>query len=170
MATCSESVSLRVARAGVIGLASIGLSLATSAFISPSSVQATAGSVRHASFNDARWGDAVADRLALDSRGRNSPAADPGSLYTVAKAIGARAVWQQRDSANRQITGQGVTVALLDSGAAPVSGLDAPGKLSHGPDLSIEANGVLTDQDTYGHGIAPACVVEGGMPHRARRR
>ena len=143
-----------------MSLASLGLSLAASTFISQS-VPAIAGSVQHASFNDARWGDGVADRVALDSRGRNNPAADPGSLYTVEKAIGARSVWQQRDSANRQITGQGVTVALLDSGAEPVSGLDAAGKLSYGPDLSIEANGVLIDADTYGHGTHLAGIIAG---------
>ena len=159
MATFSGSASVRVARAGVVSLASLGLSLAASTFISQSSVQATA--VRHASFNDARWGDSLADRVALDGRGRNSAEADPGSLYTVERAIGARAVWQQRDSANRQITGQGVTVALLDSGAEPVTGLNGAGKLSYGPDLSIEANGVLIDQDTYGHGTHLAGIIAG---------
>ncbi|MDQ1738786.1 MAG: serine protease AprX [Pseudonocardiales bacterium] len=157
----SDSASLRAARAGVIGLASLGLSLAASTFISPSSLQAPAGSVRHTSFNDAQWGDSLADLLALDSLGRNRAEVDSGSLYTVGKAIGARAVWQQRDSANRPITGQGVTVALLDSGTAAVSGLDAPGKLSYGPDLSIEGNGVLTDQDTYGHGTHLAGIIAG---------
>ena len=160
MATCSESVSLRAARAGVVGLASIGLSLAATTFITQSPVQASA-SVRGASFNDARWGDSVADKVALDVLGRNDANSDPGSLYTVEKAIGARAVWRQRDSANRQITGQGVTVALLDSGAAPVSGLDGEGKLSFGPDLSIESNGVLIDQDTYGHGTHLAGIIAG---------
>jgi len=161
MATYSEAVTLRVARAGVIGLASLGMSLAASAFVSPTLGQAGPGSVQHASFNDARWGDTLADALALNFRGLNNPESDPGSLYTVERAIGARTVWQQRDSANRQITGKGVTVALLDSGTATVSGLDAPGKLSYGPDLSIESNGVLTDQDTYGHGTHLAGIIAG---------
>ncbi|MDQ1745330.1 MAG: serine protease AprX [Pseudonocardiales bacterium] len=161
MATYSRAVSLRVARTGVIGLASLGLSLAASTFVSPALVQAGPGTVRHASFNDARWGDDLADALALTSLGHNNAEADPGSLYTVERAIGARTVWQQRDSANRQITGKGVTVALLDSGTAVVSGLDAPGKLSYGPDLSIESNGVLTDQDTYGHGTHLAGIIAG---------
>ncbi|HST48645.1 S8 family serine peptidase [Jatrophihabitans sp.] len=161
MATGTTSAGLRAACAGVAGLASLGLSLAASTFVSPSSLQAAPGTVRHASFNDARWGDALADTLALDLLGHNDAAADAGSLYTVERAIGARSVWQQRDSASRQITGKGVTVALLDSGTAPVSGLDAPGKLAFGPDLSIEANGVLTDRDTFGHGTHLAGIIAG---------
>jgi serine protease AprX len=161
MATFSEVMNLRAARASVVGLASIGLSLTAAVYISPSSVQASAGTVQHASFDDARWGDSASDKAALNQRGRNAADADPGSLYTVENAIGARSVWRQRDSANRQITGQGVTVALLDSGADPVSGLDGDGKLSYGPDLSIESNGVLIDQDTYGHGTHMAGIIAG---------
>lgn len=161
MATYSEAVSLRVARASVIGLASLGMSLAASAFVSPTLVQARPAPVQRASFNDARWGDSLADSLAQNFRGQNTADSDPGSLYTIERAIGARSVWAQRDSANRQITGKGVTVALLDSGTAVVRGLDAPGKLSYGPDLSIESNGVLTDQDTYGHGTHLAGIIAG---------
>jgi len=112
-------------------------------------------------FAGAGWGDPVADLLALTSSGRNDPSADPGSLYTIERSIGARSVWAQKDSLNRQITGQGVTVALLDSGTAGVAGLNGTGKLTYGPDLSIESNGVLTDQDTYGHGTHLAGIIAG---------
>jgi serine protease AprX len=113
------------------------------------------------SLSSSLWGDLSDDLAALDGQDQNNPTADPGSLYTIENAIGARSVWKQQDSTGRQITGQGVTVALLDSGTAPVAGLTAPGKLTYGPDLSIESNGVLTDQDTYGHGTHLAGIIAG---------
>jgi serine protease AprX len=111
------------------------------------------------SFNSAKWGDPLADLLSSGNNGKYTAKKDPGSLYTVENAIGARDVWLQTDAQNRQITGQGVTVALLDSGTAAVAGLAGPNKLTYGPDLSIESNGVLTDQDTYGHGTHLAGII-----------
>jgi serine protease AprX len=107
------------------------------------------------------WGDTSADNVATGADGTNNPAADPGSLYNIEKAIGARTVWSTRDSSGRPVTGQGVAVALLDSGTAQVPGLDSAGKVTYGPDLSIEANGVLTDRDTFGHGTHLAGIIAG---------
>jgi serine protease AprX len=107
------------------------------------------------------WGDPTADRVSKDASGLYQPKQDPGSLFTVDKAIGARKLWGEQDSSGRALTGQGVTVALLDSGVAPVAGLDGAGKVSYGPDLSIEGNGVLTQQDTYGHGTFMAGIIAG---------
>ncbi|MCW2541120.1 MAG: aprX [Frankiales bacterium] len=109
--------------------------------------------------DDSHWGDASADKAAKGSDGKNHPDVDPGSLYTIENAIGARNVWMAKDSSGRQITGQGVGVALLDSGTAPVDGLNGAGKLTYGPDLSIESNGSLTDQDTFGHGTHLAGII-----------
>ncbi|MGI8666170.1 MAG: S8 family serine peptidase [Jatrophihabitans sp.] len=122
---------------------------------------AAADPAPHAALSSSLWGDLSDDLAALDGHGHNSASADPGSLYTIENAIGARSVWRQQDASGQQITGQGVTVALLDSGTAQVAGLDAPGKLSYGPDLSVESNGVLTDQDTYGHGTHLAGIIAG---------
>ena len=36
-------------------------------------------------------------------------------------------------------TGKGVDVALIDTGVSPVAGLDGPGKVINGPDLSLES-------------------------------
>jgi len=163
MATTSnwrDGTSRRMAGVGLVGIASIGISLALCPVAGGFSARhAAAAAQPRSSFDDASWGDLKADRTAADLQGHNRPGADPGSLYTLERAIGARKVWQQRDSTNRQITGQGVTVALLDSGTAQVSGLDGAGKLSFGPDLSIESNGALSDLDTYGHGTHLAGII-----------
>jgi len=126
-----------------------------------SALASNAHRVHPAGFADGKWGDAAADGVAKDAYGRNAAERDPGSLYTVEKAIGARSVWHKKDSDGRQITGQGVTVALLDSGIAQVPGLDAPGKVTYGPDLSIEGNGALTQQDSFGHGTHLAGIIAG---------
>jgi serine protease AprX len=108
-----------------------------------------------------KWGDPTADLLAKDANGTYQPRKDPGSLFTVDKAIGARSLWANVDSSGRALTGQGVGVALLDSGVNQVAGLDGAGKVTFGPDLSIEGNGVLTQQDTFGHGTFMAGIIAG---------
>ena len=112
-------------------------------------------------FSGGKWGDPTADTVSKDSYGKNQAAQDPGSLYTVEKAIGARGLWAKKDKSGRQLTGQGVSVAVLDSGVAAVAGLGGAGKVTYGPDLSIEANGVLTQQDSFGHGTFMAGIIAG---------
>jgi len=112
-------------------------------------------------FDGGKWGDPVADAVSKDSYGKNQAAKDPGSLYTVEKAIGARGLWGKKDKSGLNLTGQGVGIAVLDSGVALVAGLDSAGKVTYGPDLSIEANGALTQQDTFGHGTFMAGIIAG---------
>src|SRR4051794_29502101 len=50
-------------------------------------------------------------------------------MASIAQVIGAPVAWQAGG------TGQGIDVALVDTGVTPVPGLDAPGKLVYGPDL-----------------------------------
>ena len=107
------------------------------------------------------WGDPLADLLAKDAYGQNAAQQDAGSLFTVEKAIGARGVWGKKDKQNRNLTGQGVGVALLDTGVTQVPGLDGTGKVTYGPDLSVEGNGVLANQDTFGHGTFMAGIIAG---------
>ena len=60
------------------------------------------------------------------------------SITDVARSIGATALW------NNDVTGEGVDVALLDSGVVPVNGLTASGKVVNGPDLSFERQVALS--------------------------
>lgn len=116
------------------------------------------------------WGGKTDDQVAAAS-GQYQAAADPGSLYTVTGAIGARQVWGQKDSNGRAITGQGVSVALLDSGVAPVAGLDAAGKIVQGPDLSLETNSPdLQGLDDFGHGTFLAGLIAAHDPTATDRK
>lgn len=112
-----------------------------------------------------KWGDATDDSIADALTGLYGPALDPGSLYTITNAIGARAVWSQKDSSGKAITGQGVSVALLDSGVAAVPGLDGAGKVVQGPDLSLETNDpALQGQDDFGHGTHLGSIIAAHDP------
>ena len=109
-----------------------------------------------------QWGDPVADKVSKALDGTYKADKDPGSLFTVTTAIGARKVWAQKDASGRAVTGQGVTVALLDSGVAPVEGLDGAGKIVNGPDLSLESgSAALRNLDTFGHGTHLAAIIAG---------
>src|ERR1700686_5117828 len=63
----------------------------------------------------------------------SNPVADVNSMYNIEQMDGAHAYW------NEGYTGQGVGVALIDSGVAPVDGLTTSGKVVNGPDLSFES-------------------------------
>jgi serine protease AprX len=163
---------LRSTRWGVAAVAAVAAAAAAAMCVPASSAQVVVGSGVSArpsavvvdttsGFSGGKWGDPTADVVSKDSYGQNQAAQDPGSLYTVAKAIGARGLWGKKDKSGRNLTGQGVSVAVLDSGVAAVAGLGGAGKVTYGPDLSIEANGVLTQQDSYGHGTFMAGIIAG---------
>src|SRR5207237_1019441 len=86
-------------------------------------------------------------RLMGTNDGGYNPQTDKHSVYTATVDDGAQALWASG------ITGQGVDVAIIDSGIAPVDGLNAPGKVVNGPDLSFESQDASAAHvDTYGHG------------------
>ena len=88
--------------------------------------------------------------------GSYNPVTDVDSMYNIEQMDGAHAYW------NAGYTGQGVGVALIDSGVTPVNGLATPGKVVNGPDLSFESqNPSLEYLDTYGHGTHMAGIIAG---------
>ncbi|MDH4340354.1 MAG: S8 family serine peptidase, partial [Thermoleophilia bacterium] len=84
------------------------------------------------------------------------PATDNYSMYNVTAQTGAAAWW------NAGYTGAGVDVAVIDTGVSPVPGLDGPGKIINGPDLSLESqNPAFRYLDTNGHGTFMAGLIAG---------
>ncbi|MFZ0180627.1 MAG: S8 family serine peptidase [Candidatus Dormiibacterota bacterium] len=85
-----------------------------------------------------------------------SPESDVNSMYNIEQMDGAHAYW------NAGYTGQGVGVALIDSGVSPVNGLSTSGKVVNGPDLSFESQyPSLEYLDTFGHGTHMAGIIAG---------
>jgi hypothetical protein len=80
-----------------------------------------------------------------------------GSMFSVAQEVtGAAEMWDDG------ITGRGVDVALIDSGVAPVDGMNVPGKVVNGADLSFESQSDdLRYLDSYGHGTHMAGIIAG---------
>jgi serine protease AprX len=74
---------------------------------------------------------AFAAALAVPAAGAAvyDPSADPNSMAATTLYTGAQAWW------NAGYTGRGVDVAVIDSGVAPVPGLNNPGQVLYGPDL-----------------------------------
>ncbi|MEM9203368.1 MAG: S8 family serine peptidase [Actinomycetota bacterium] len=81
------------------------------------------------------------------------------SMYNVVDQINARSLWQQG------ITGEGIDVAVIDTGVAPVPALTGADKVVAMVDLSFEA-GIpeATFLDTYGHGSHMAGIIAGSDP------
>ncbi|HZT86149.1 MAG TPA: S8 family serine peptidase [Gaiellaceae bacterium] len=84
------------------------------------------------------------------------PSSDPYSMQSITAGDGVQDWW------NAGYTGKGVGVALIDTGISPVAGLNAPGKVVNGPDLSLESQSPsLQSLDTNGHGTFMAGLIAG---------
>jgi subtilisin family serine protease len=115
-----------------------------------STLSATGPSPAGTRQNDSRPVQLHWDYVSADSSGA------AGSMYNVTHEVGAPTYWWSG------YTGAGVDVALIDSGVAPVPGLDRAGKIVYGPDVSFES-GVdgLHNLDTFGHGTHMAGIIAG---------
>jgi serine protease AprX len=151
--------SCKVLGAALVGIVAVPTMLSAAASAEAGSTTTATSSGTISVLKD-KWGDKEADKVSKDAEGGYSAKLDPGSMYTVTRAIGAPSVWSQLDSAGRAVTGRGVTVALLDSGLTPVPGLDGAGKVVQGPDLSLEnESDPLRGLDTFGHGTHLGAII-----------
>jgi serine protease AprX len=111
------------------------------------------------------WGDDASNEgLGALRNGTWNPALDDGSMYSLAAATGVHRAWA------KGYTGDDVTVALIDTGVAPVAGLDDQ-RIFDGPDLSFESQSAGTRYvDGFGHGTHLAGIIAGRDPGFDRRR
>ena len=107
----------------------------------------------------AEWGDVLArqERLSTTPQGDWAPERDAGSMSSLTAGLGIQDAWA------RGLTGKGVTVALIDTGVAPVPGLiDKDDKVLNGADLSFDGQWPETRYvDAFGHGTHLAGIIAG---------
>ncbi len=93
--------------------------------------------------------------LSANPRGSFRAKSDMGSLYNIARIIGADRSW------NAGYTGAGVDVAVIDTGVSPVQGMTS-GNVVNGPDLSFDSQSPnLSNLDAFGHGTHMAGIIAG---------
>ena len=89
---------------------------------------------------------------------------DKNSAWSIERQTGAQAVWDMADPNRRgaRLTGDGVGVALIDTGVAPVAGLNGSGQVINGPDLSFDSQSpAAVSVDGFGHGTHMAGLIAG---------
>ena len=99
----------------------------------------------------------VSPNASLDASSASyDPVSDAGSAYNAARLMGAPAAWSDG------VRGQGVDVALIDTGVSPVGPLADPATVVNGPDLSFDSQSDSTRYlDLNGHGTFMAGLIAG---------
>ncbi len=102
--------------------------------------------------------EVTADAAVQLQGGSYDPKGDVNSMVSIDDLLKVDDAW------DAGATGQGVDVAVIDSGVTPVAGLDS-GQVVNGPDLSFESQFNNTRYlDTYGHGTFMAGLIVGHDP------
>ena len=157
-----RSTALKLTAAAAVAAAVLPGTGATSGPAMAHEDDTTLASFLGSTIDSTLWGDN--DSRGSGPAGRRAPgldaASDLGSMYSLTKAVGAQRAWA------RGYTGKDVTVAVIDTGIAPVPGLDRDDKVLDGPDLSYDGQSPNTRYlDGYGHGTHMAGIIAGKDDH-----